>query len=216
MLECPWYASAHAVRRYIEVTGSKLSFDDASDELIAYCSRAWLRYQGTDRQPKVARSGGAYVYRGPGPHRLGLVVVMERRPEGPKPQLVDVLPTSAASRGPAVERDSRPPRPVAAAPPPALPPTPTLASTSAWTVSDLAVERYREIRRHPVREKRRAPVPGVHLSVEEARQALLGYAEQTRRWYREVGHQPKERGAGFGYRGVRPGRLLLVVSPGGR
>jgi hypothetical protein len=91
MAECPWYVTAAAVRKYVAVTRSSLSFDDASDELIEYAAATWQRYQGTDREPKIGRTG-AYMYRGPGPLRLTLLVSMERRPEGPKPQLVDVGP----------------------------------------------------------------------------------------------------------------------------
>ena len=99
MANCPWYVSAYAVRRYQEAARrSDVSFDVASDELIEYCAAAWARYQ-TDpsRKPSVTRTG-AYQYRGPGPLRLGLIVSMEVRPEGPKPQLVDVIPTHAGLR----------------------------------------------------------------------------------------------------------------------
>lgn len=108
MAECPWYVSAAAVRRYIEiraqplyrsgrapVPGVVLSFDVASDELIEYAAVTWQRYQANpDREPSITRTG-AYQYRGPGPLRLGLVVSMASRPEGSKPQLVDVIPTHA-------------------------------------------------------------------------------------------------------------------------
>lgn len=111
MAECPWYVSAAAVRRYMEirrtplrrsdraeVPGVELSFDDASDELLEYAAATWQRYQADPaRRPTITRTG-AYQYRGPGPLRLGLVVVMERRPEGPKPQLVDVVPPHAGMR----------------------------------------------------------------------------------------------------------------------
>jgi hypothetical protein len=107
MAECPWYVSAAAVRRYIEirrqplhrgrgrrsVPGVELSFDEASDVLIEYAAQTWQRYLAEpDRQPKITRTG-AYLYRGPGPLRLSLIVSMEQRSEGPKGQVVDVLPT---------------------------------------------------------------------------------------------------------------------------
>jgi len=109
MAECPWYVTAHAVRRFMAirtqslhrkgrppVPGVTLSFDDASDELIEYAAATWQRYQVADPpiEPRITRTG-AYQYRGPGPLRLTLIVSMERRPEGSKPQLVDVLPTHA-------------------------------------------------------------------------------------------------------------------------
>ena len=108
MAECPWYVSAAAVRRYMEiraqplyrtgrapVPGVVLSFDAASDDLIEYAAATWQRYQADPvRQPRITRTG-AYQYRGPGPLRLGLVVSMDRRREGSKPQLVDVIPTHA-------------------------------------------------------------------------------------------------------------------------
>ncbi len=108
MAECPWYVTAAAVRRFIEirrtelrrrgrapVPGVALAFDDASDKLIEYAAATWQRYEAEpEREPKITRTG-AYAYRGPGPLRLTLIVAMERRPEGPKPQLVDVLPTHA-------------------------------------------------------------------------------------------------------------------------
>lgn len=111
-MNCPWYVSAAAVRRYMEirrtplhrrdrapVLGVVLAFDDASDELLGYAAATWARYEASaDLKPKITRTG-AYVYRGPGPLRLGLVVEMERRPEGPKPQVVDVVPTHAGGGG---------------------------------------------------------------------------------------------------------------------
>jgi hypothetical protein len=89
MAECPWYVSAAAVRRYMALAGVA-DFDDASDALIEYAAETWRRYQAdAARAPKVTRTG-AYVYRGPGPRRLKLVVSMATRAEGDKPQLVDV------------------------------------------------------------------------------------------------------------------------------
>lgn len=89
MAECPWYVSAAAVRKYMAIA-RRADFDNASDELIEYCARTWQAYEGSDRQPKITRTG-LYEYVGPRPWRLALTVVMDRRPEGgPKPQLVDV------------------------------------------------------------------------------------------------------------------------------
>ncbi len=95
MTECPWYVSAAAVDRYISLTrGAETrgtpAWDNASDDLIEYCTRAWANYQAhPERSPRIDRHG-AYVYRGPRPGQFRLVVSMEQRPEGPKPQLVDV------------------------------------------------------------------------------------------------------------------------------
>jgi len=96
--KCPWYVTAHAVRQYMAIR-RLTSFDDSSDELIEYAAATWRRYVAeTERQPKVTRTG-AYMYRGPGPLRLTLIVSAENRPEGPKQQVVDVLPTHAGMRG---------------------------------------------------------------------------------------------------------------------
>ena len=81
------------------------SFDDASDDLIDLCARTWKRYltpvegDATGRllQPATSKTG-AYIYRGPPPLRLRFVVAMGRRPEGEKPQVVDVLPERGSGR----------------------------------------------------------------------------------------------------------------------
>lgn len=95
-MQCPWYVTAHAVRKYQAAAGRhRISFDDASDELIEYAAETWRRYLADpSRRPRLTRTG-VYQYRGPAPLRLALVVVMEKRDEGVKPQLVDVLPTHA-------------------------------------------------------------------------------------------------------------------------
>jgi hypothetical protein len=98
MPTCPWYVSAHAVRRYIELTRSSLSFDDASDALIELCARTWAHHQTTGKQPTISRTG-AYVYRTPRPERLKLVVSTTPRPEGPKDQVVDVGPAFEGQGG---------------------------------------------------------------------------------------------------------------------
>lgn len=92
MADCPWYVSAHAVRRYQALGGAAgKSFDDASDELIERCAEVWQRYQANpDLAPRIGRTG-AYIYRGPGNGRVEVLVSMERRPEGDKPQVVDVI-----------------------------------------------------------------------------------------------------------------------------
>ena len=97
MATCPWYVSAHAVRRWMMITGRNAEehFDDASDELIELAAATWARYEEGGRAPKVSRTG-AYVYRSAyvtvrgRRDRVDMVVSMERRPEGPKPQLVDL------------------------------------------------------------------------------------------------------------------------------
>lgn len=93
----PWYISGHAVRQYQALAGIP-DFDDASDALIEYAAETWRRYLADPaRKPGITRTG-AYRYRGPGPLRLQLVVSMEGRAEGDKPQLVDVVPSSEAGR----------------------------------------------------------------------------------------------------------------------
>jgi hypothetical protein len=94
---CPWYVSRNAVIQY-QALGGPPDFDDASDALIEYAAETWRRYQESpDRKPGVTRTG-AYRYRGPGPLRLQLIVSMEVRAEGDKPQLVDVVASSEAGR----------------------------------------------------------------------------------------------------------------------
>lgn len=92
MANCPWYISAAAVRRYQAlVPRAARGFDDASDELIGLCAAIWERYErNPDLAPGITRTG-AYTYRGGQPLRLQIVVSMERRSEGDKPQVVDVV-----------------------------------------------------------------------------------------------------------------------------
>lgn len=108
MSTCPWYVSAHAVRRYQELGGAPgRSFDDASDELIERCAEVWQRYQGDPAlRPEVSRTG-AYVYRGPGPMRLRVVVSMEQRAEGEKPQVVDVISVERSDQDARRRRNAR-------------------------------------------------------------------------------------------------------------
>ena len=90
---CPWYVSAHAVRRWQEVDRTApRDFDDASDRLIEIAAAIWERYAAdTSRVPKVTRTG-AYLYEGGRAQRqIRLVVSAEQRPEGPLHQVVDVL-----------------------------------------------------------------------------------------------------------------------------
>lgn len=95
--QCPWYVSTAAVRRYQELGGAGgKSFDDASDELIERCAEVWQRYEANPAlAPKIGRTG-AYIYRGPGNRRIEILVSMERRPEGDKPQVVDVISVETA------------------------------------------------------------------------------------------------------------------------
>ncbi len=88
---CPWYITRHAVDRWCEITGARAGFELAREALLTYAARTWLRYKDTDRRAGVTRTG-AYFYRGPGPLRLRLVVNPHRREEGPKGQVIDVLP----------------------------------------------------------------------------------------------------------------------------
>jgi hypothetical protein len=96
---CPWYVSAHAVRRYQQlVPAAPRDFDDASDELIGHCAAIWQRYEiNRDLKPGITRTG-AYTYRGGLPLRLQIVVLMGRRPEGPKGQVVDVVGAELRAR----------------------------------------------------------------------------------------------------------------------
>lgn len=94
MPNCPWYVSAHAVRRYMDAmlsAGRRLSFDRASDELIDYCARTWhQRYASGERQPGTTKTG-ARVYRGGRPLRAQMIVSIAERSEGALAQVVDVI-----------------------------------------------------------------------------------------------------------------------------
>jgi len=95
MSKCPWYVTALAVDRFAALLGRPAArgtseWDILSDELVEQCALIWGRYErNQDLAPRTTRTG-AYQYRGPGPLRLSVIVSMERRPEGPKPQVVDV------------------------------------------------------------------------------------------------------------------------------
>lgn len=96
MTTCPWYVSAAAVRAWqaIRVEAPR-DFDAASDALIELCAATWAeRYADGERAPKTTRTG-AYVYRTTRRYgALQLLVSAQRRDEGGKQQLVDVLPSS--------------------------------------------------------------------------------------------------------------------------
>lgn len=100
MSRCPWYVSAHAVRRWQEIDPrAPRDFDAASDALIDLASRIWHeRYADGQRAPRITRHGG-YLYEGGRGHgSIRLVVSQERRPEGELQQVVDVLARSALRR----------------------------------------------------------------------------------------------------------------------
>ena len=98
MSEFAWYIGAAAVRRYLEVTGEALSFDAATEKLTKTCVEIHAKYQQQpDLKPRLLPSG-AYVYRGPSPERLRLVVAPAQESAGRKPQLVDVLPGHSGFR----------------------------------------------------------------------------------------------------------------------
>ncbi len=87
--KCPWYITAHAVRRYLAIVGRAdddgPEFDRAEEELMQVA----IDTVGSGRQPRRLGSG-LLQYRGPKPRRLMMVVSDAERPEGPLPQLVDV------------------------------------------------------------------------------------------------------------------------------
>src|SRR5436309_2832513 len=98
MSEFAWYVGAVAVRRYLDVTGEMLSFDAAAEKLTTMCAQIYTKYeQQPGLQPRLLPSG-AYVYRGPSPERLRLVVAPAQGSAGRKPQLVDVLPGHSGFR----------------------------------------------------------------------------------------------------------------------
>ena len=97
---CPWYVSAHAVRRWQAVDHrAPRDFDGASDALLELAAAIWWdRYADGEREPRITRTG-AYLYEGGQPHgRVRLVVSARPRPEGAKGQVVDVLARHAGGR----------------------------------------------------------------------------------------------------------------------
>jgi hypothetical protein len=98
MSEFAWYIGAAAVRRYLDVTGETLSFDAATEKLTNLCAAIHKKYeQQPGLEPRLLPSG-TYVYRGPSPERLRLLVAPEQESAGRKPQLVDVLPGHSGFR----------------------------------------------------------------------------------------------------------------------
>ena len=98
MSESAWYIGAAAVRRYLDVTGEPLSFEAAAEKLTNMCAEIHKKYQQRPGlQPRLLASG-AYVYRGPSPERLRLMVAPDHESAGRKPQLVDVLPGHSGFR----------------------------------------------------------------------------------------------------------------------
>ena len=75
-----WFITPHAVLRYMRRVRPGCSYEQALGDLI-HLSRA-------ARLVKRLNTGG-WLYRGPKPHRLRLIV--EESPAGPLPQLVTVL-----------------------------------------------------------------------------------------------------------------------------
>lgn len=110
---CPWYVSAHAVRRYCALCRHDLNpdredhFAKAEADLFAICAHTWEHYRVSGKRPRVTRTG-AYSYRTTQKHgKIHLVVSTTRRPEGPKDQLVDI---GAAFAGqPLARKKDRPP-----------------------------------------------------------------------------------------------------------
>jgi hypothetical protein len=98
MSEFAWYIGAAAVRRYLDVTGESLSFDAAAEKLTRMCAETHKKYQQRPGlEPRLLPSG-AYIYRGPSPERLRLMVAPDQESTGRKAQLVDVLPGHSGFR----------------------------------------------------------------------------------------------------------------------
>lgn len=95
---CPWYVTAHAVKRFQElVPHASREFDNARDQLVELAARIWARYEDNPKlAPSITRTG-AYQYRGPGPLRL-VVVVARAAGEGKAP-LVDVVGVTLPNAG---------------------------------------------------------------------------------------------------------------------
>ena len=89
--DCPWYISAHAVRRYCVLRGwdggDEDSFARAEDELFEIAS------QLATKQPAL-QGNGLLRYRAGRPTRWQYLVSTADRAEGELPQLVDVRPSS--------------------------------------------------------------------------------------------------------------------------
>ena len=98
MSEFAWYIGAAAVRRYLDVTGETLSFDAATEKLTSICVQIHKKYQEHPGLEPRRLDSGAYVYRGPSPERLRLVVAPTQASADRKPQLVDVLPGHSGFR----------------------------------------------------------------------------------------------------------------------
>ena len=98
MTEFAWYIGPAAVRRYLDVTGERLSFDAAAEKLTKMCAGIHEKYQQRpDLEPRRLASG-ASIYRGPSPERLRLMVAPAQESAGRKAQLVDVLPGHSGFR----------------------------------------------------------------------------------------------------------------------
>ena len=98
MSEFAWYIGPAAVRRHLDVTGETLSFDAAAEKLTKTCVEIHKKYQQQPGLKPRLLASGAYVYRGPSPERLRLVVAPAQESAGRKPQLVDVLPGHSGFR----------------------------------------------------------------------------------------------------------------------
>ena len=98
MSEFGWYIGAAAVRRYLDVTGETLSFEAATEKLTKMCVEIHKKYQQQPGLEPRLLASGAYVYRGPSPERLRLVVAPAQGSAGHKPELVDVMPGHSGFR----------------------------------------------------------------------------------------------------------------------
>lgn len=86
----PWYITMQAVESYLRILGWPEDDDHwlRAEAQLVQMARETV---ASGREPRPTASG-ILRYRGPRPRRLGLVVSTAPHPDGPLPQLVDVIP----------------------------------------------------------------------------------------------------------------------------